>query len=34
VLRFLPSLTVTRAEVDLMIDGLAASLEAVAARPL
>ena len=34
VLRFMPSLTVTRAEVDLMIDGLAASLEAVAVRPL
>ena len=34
VLRFMPSLTVTRAEVDLMIDGLATSLEAVAARPL
>ena len=32
VLRFMPSLTVTRAEVDLMIDGLAISLEAVAAR--
>ncbi|WP_457331099.1 acetylornithine transaminase [Rhizobacter sp. P5_C2] len=34
VLRFMPSLTVTRAEVDLMIDGLAISLEAVALRPL
>ncbi|SHN39378.1 acetylornithine transaminase [Rhizobacter sp. OV335] len=34
VLRFMPSLTVTRAEVDLMIDGLAISLEAVAVRPL
>jgi acetylornithine/N-succinyldiaminopimelate aminotransferase len=34
VLRFMPSLTVTRAEVDLMVDGLAASLEAVAARPV
>ncbi|KQU64555.1 MULTISPECIES: acetylornithine transaminase [unclassified Rhizobacter] len=30
VLRFMPSLTVTPAEVDLMVDGLAASLEAVA----
>ncbi|NKI97351.1 acetylornithine transaminase [Rhizobacter sp. SG703] len=29
VLRFMPSLTVTPAEVDLMVDGLAASLEAV-----
>jgi acetylornithine/N-succinyldiaminopimelate aminotransferase len=29
VLRFMPSLTVTRAEVDLMIDGLASSLDAV-----
>jgi len=29
VLRFMPALTVTAAEVDLMIDGLAASLEAV-----
>jgi acetylornithine/N-succinyldiaminopimelate aminotransferase len=29
VLRFMPALTVTQAEVDLMIEGLKASLDAV-----